>query len=258
MSDQILIRRDADLLINGWTGIPNILIRDQRLSIEARWLWTFIHSHQGTFVLRMAQMQEAAGVGRDKMRSMIKELIELGYMTREQKVENNVYGLWIYTMHNPSSVPVTPLPATENQSPGATSENAENPQVSPGDVSTVDGGGNPLKKTIKDPSSEKTDEEFDKFWNSCPRKVGKAGAKRKFTSIIRSGVDPQRVLAAMQQLRQAYERLPEDQRRYVKQPKAWLNQGCWEDEELPTPLLKAALRPSSTFVSSNGTVVERG
>lgn len=164
MSDQILIRRDPNLITQGWTSIPNTLIRDKSLSIEARWLWSFIHSHHGTFVLRMAQMQEMAGVGRDKMRAMLKELEGSGYLTREQKASTDgKYGLIAYHLHNPWSEPSTETPATaspsaatpatENQSPATTSANATG-DVFPGDGSTGDGGHDPIKKTISKKTKE--------------------------------------------------------------------------------------------------------
>lgn len=158
MSDRVLIRRDPNLIASGWTAVPNGVIRDSSLSIEARWLWSYIQSHQGTFALRMDQMQEAAGVGRDKMRSMIKELTESGYLSRKQEpVKNGKFGLFVYDLHNPSSAPVTETPATadpstaqpvtENQSPVLTSEDSTG-DVFTGDGSTADGGDNPIKKTI--------------------------------------------------------------------------------------------------------------
>lgn len=158
MSEQLLIRRDPGLVASGWTAIPNTILRDKTLSIEARWLWSYIHSHNGTFALKVAQMQEAAGVGRDKMRSMIKELETAGYLTRDQKSTDGHFGLVAYHLHNPRSGPATDLPAPVN--PATATPAPENQgtvtssQVATGDVFTGDGStgageSGPIKKTKK-------------------------------------------------------------------------------------------------------------
>lgn len=157
MSDRILIRWDDDLIKEGWTAVPNVLIRDASLSMEARWLWSYMRSHSANFLARMETIQRNAGCGRDKLRKIIKELVEAGYMSRgQEKNDSGKYGVPWYWLHNPSSsapatpppvtaAPSTAAPATENQSPVTTSDNATG-DVFTVDGPTVDGGDYPLKK----------------------------------------------------------------------------------------------------------------
>lgn len=164
MTEQILIRRDPGLIRESWTGTPNSIIRDTSVSIEARWLWTYINSHDGTFALKIDQMRKVAGVGRDKMRKMIKELEVAGYLTRDQKLTTEGYfGLVAYHLHNPSSEPAPGLPAPvnqvtvqpepENTSPVATSTNSTG-DVFTGAGSTGDGESGGNKKTISKKKKE--------------------------------------------------------------------------------------------------------
>lgn len=293
MSDRILIRWDDDLIQDGWIGVPNVLIRDHKLSMEARWLWIYMRSHSANFMARMETIQANAGCGRDKLRKIIKELCDAGYMSRGQERDDaNRYGVPWYWLHNPrSSAPVTespvtapPLtespstalpatapPSTENQSPALTSENLD---LFPGDVfpvdgSPVDGEHNPLKKTIfkktknikRSPSTTALCAAgFDEFWEAYPKKVSKGGARRKYELAVRRGADPLHILAAVKRYADAKNGTD---RQFIKDPTTWLNQECWDDEVLPAPTpihiptQLPSWRRSSTFVTPNGRLMER-
>jgi hypothetical protein len=72
---------------------------------------------------------------------------------------------------------------------------------------------------------------FDAFWSVYPRKVSKAGAKRKFAALVRSGVPPGVLIEGATRLRDDPNRTDE----YTKHPTTWLTNGCWDDAPLPAP-----------------------
>lgn len=84
------------------------------------------------------------------------------------------------------------------------------------------------------PAREKSDfppDAFDRWWQKCPHKVGKDGAKRKFDVIRRTR-------------RATFAELMDGLARYMAtkppdrpwcNPETWLNQGRWADEPAPEP-----------------------
>lgn len=82
------------------------------------------------------------------------------------------------------------------------------------------------------------DEQFDQFWQAFPRgrKSSKGAARRLFVAIVngkhrdlQASAD-ELILGALR-----YAQAMGDGHPYVKMPSTWLNQGCWEDEDLAPP-----------------------
>jgi len=70
---------------------------------------------------------------------------------------------------------------------------------------------------------------FDDFWSAYPRKVGKDAARRAWEKAIKSGADPDDVIAGAR----AYVRDPTRRTADIKftaHPATWLSQGRWTDE----------------------------
>ncbi|MBR7010022.1 MAG: hypothetical protein IKI02_03805 [Oscillospiraceae bacterium] len=75
-------------------------------------------------------------------------------------------------------------------------------------------------------------EDFERFWQVYPRKVGKQAARKAFDRV---GVPVERLLAALERQR-ADPQWRRENGRYIPHPVTWLNQGRWEDEgSAPTP-----------------------
>jgi hypothetical protein len=75
------------------------------------------------------------------------------------------------------------------------------------------------------------DREFDEWWNSYPRKVGKGGARREWQRLKK-----QRALPAVEVLIQATRRYAQtiSDLKYCAHPTTWLKQERWADEEQAT------------------------
>ena len=79
-------------------------------------------------------------------------------------------------------------------------------------------------------------ESFEAFWLSYPRKVGKAAAHETFAKIVKSGINPETIIAGALALGQD-PNLPQTQ--FVPYPTTWLNRDGWEDEPYPVRELTA-------------------
>jgi len=123
--------------------IANAMLRDTRLSIEARGALSLIMSYPEDWEITPEWLSGLACVGRDKARAILRELIDHNYCARSQSRENRAtFGTCIYlftdtpgTIENvsqdgaspcpekPSTVPPqTDLPAPDAPSPQNTSE----------------------------------------------------------------------------------------------------------------------------------------
>ena len=72
-------------------------------------------------------------------------------------------------------------------------------------------------------------EHFQIFWDTYPRKVGKAAAEKAFKKIA-ANVDPSVIIDGA--LRYATDPNRDDE--FTAHPTTWLNAGRWEDEPLPS------------------------
>jgi hypothetical protein len=85
------------------------------------------------------------------------------------------------------------------------------------------------------PISQKADAGFERWWTIYPRREGKQAARKSFDKALRA-VDLEQLCGGAER----YARhVKFSDRRYIKQPTTWLNQGCWDDE-LGAPPLAAA------------------
>lgn len=88
----------------------------------------------------------------------------------------------------------------------------------------VRGGGTPTR------GSRQYTDEFEKFWKTYPRKVGKAEAAKAFTKLLKGGqVDANQLTAAAQAHAQAWQQSGTSQE-FIPHASTWLNKGRWSDE----------------------------
>lgn len=84
---------------------------------------------------------------------------------------------------------------------------------------------------------------FDEFYAVYPRKTGKQMARREWerTTMRRTGVDPERIIAAARQFRDEC-RAKNTDPKYIPHPGTWLRDGRYEDE--PAEAQAAAAVPA--------------
>lgn len=87
----------------------------------------------------------------------------------------------------------------------------------------------PLQKPNRNTSSNKFDVEFNEFWNSYPRRVGKLAAQRAFAKAVKDTEPTVIIDGAAKFARDP--NLPPVQ--FIPYPATWLGRAGWEDEPYP-------------------------
>ncbi len=90
MSHEATIRRGVRNA--RYAAIPNHVFEDTRLSMEARWLLSYLLSKPDNWTVVIGDIVKKGGCGRDRARKMVAELVALGYAEREQQREDGRFG----------------------------------------------------------------------------------------------------------------------------------------------------------------------
>jgi hypothetical protein len=69
---------------DGWVALPNQAVRDSRLSLTAIGLLCHLLSHEAGWKVSADQIARTFGIGRDRTRKAMGELIEHGYALRSR------------------------------------------------------------------------------------------------------------------------------------------------------------------------------
>lgn len=85
---------------NPYTMINKNVLQDERLSWKARGLMGYLLSLPDDWVIYLEELEKHSDKdGRESLASGIKELVELGYIVREQaRAEKGKFGSWTYTV----------------------------------------------------------------------------------------------------------------------------------------------------------------
>ena len=143
--------------------------------------------------------------------------------------------------------------------PPKENNNLENPEVSAAEKATTN---YQLPTTNHQPPIKKKDSingldfDFDSWWETYPRKVGKGDAKKAFVKA-RKKVDQQTIIIGTQNLIQEIAKHGTELK-FIKHPTKWLNGQCWSDE--PTPANRASAngsKPQGSLTSAIGNVLSR-
>src|SRR5947209_4868072 len=95
------------------------LFEDQRLSLEARGLMGYLLSKPDDWQVRVPDLQRTAGVGRDQLRRILRELEAAGYLVRRRTHGPDGRWLWESLVHEtPLTLPSTENPSMDNPSTG--------------------------------------------------------------------------------------------------------------------------------------------
>ena len=192
-----------------FTQIPNDWVRDSRLSLKAIGLLTQLMSHRPGWNMSISSLARFNKTGVDTIKSAVKELELLGYLTRSDKQEHNEDGTfadYVWTTADPFQNPATALSVHAKQ----------------------DTKKNILKEEqVKKNKQENTEIGFDKFWELYPKKIAKADALKAWKSATKKKTADE-LLA----LTKAYAegKLPDIT--YIPYPASWLNKGLYESVEV--------------------------
>lgn len=191
-----------------FTTVPNVWVRDPRISLKAKGLLVQLMSHTPGWTVSIGSLAQANDCGRDSIRSAVIELEEAGYLIRSQeRTDDGQFAEVVWRTNDPSDKPLSENPTTDNPTPKKN---------------------NSKEEQSKEVPSNKFEDEFERFWALYPRKVEKLEARKAFIkAFTQYGSD---VLDGVRRL-SLDPNLPPKQ--YVPYPASWLNAGGWTNEPYP-------------------------
>ena len=196
--------------------IPNDAIRDPRITPNAFRLLAYLMSHQDGYALTYDQIERQTTLGRYAINQAAQQLSSLGWIQVDRPKVAGRFVAKSWTVLDPSS-------ANQSTADDSTMEQPHVEQLA--DIRI------PITKEqqdIKNTNKIIVQNAFELFWEIYPRKDAKLEAQRKFAIALR--------LASAEQILDGARRYRDDPNRtkpFTKQAKAWLHQGCWNDEALP-------------------------
>jgi hypothetical protein len=177
-------------------------------------------THEVGYEITFGQMQRETGLGIKGVRSGLAELQKKGWleMERTQRL-NGQLGPYRYTLCD-TTVPQSTVVA------GTVAQGTDNKK------------NNIEENKVKELNAH-SDELFEEFWTSYPRKLDKAKAFRAFKSALKRATFED-ILAGVLLYRSDPKRDPD----FTKYPATWLNSDSWENTHEPSKDSEAARRAS--------------
>lgn len=207
-------------LQNRFTAISNEICVNTSISTDARWCLWYLLTKPEDWEVRVNDIRQVSGWGRDKVKSAINELVNARYVVkRQERADGGQFDINAYDVYE---FPVADYPLTEN--PLTACPVTENTS---------------LNKDLKTPSIDKIQNteiyisaqaEFDEFWAAYPKRPNnpKAPAAAKYVNARQKlKVSHETLVAAAKAY--AATREGEDPK-FTAQTVTWLNQRRWEEE----------------------------
>lgn len=138
MDPGVYVEKDDTWFDDGWTAVPNAVIRHPRLTADAKWAYAWLASHTATFQITAELLAEAGPKGRNHARQCIRQLEEHGWLTRS-KLRNPRTGRYDVTKYRLHPTPVPESRRTFVPSVAKPRAFPKNPSSSPGADSSVVG-----------------------------------------------------------------------------------------------------------------------
>ncbi|MUZ84281.1 helix-turn-helix domain-containing protein [Agrobacterium vitis] len=158
MSGEATIRRGVRNA--RYAAIPNHVFEDVRLSMEARWLLSYLLSKPDNWTVVIGDIVRKGNCGRDKARKMIAELVETGYAEREQTRADGKFGATVLVIFDEPRQAVPDASdntdASEVSDTTGASDNADNTDASDASAKSdgSDGSDAPSKTVAFLPQTE--------------------------------------------------------------------------------------------------------
>ena len=175
------------------------------------------------------RIAEALNVSRATIGRAVNELIEHGYLVREQsRGDGGMFGSSDYIVMSEPLVkndttddsPCVKTPHTVNTDNGVLTQHKKT---------------NSSKKTIEDKEDNPplppkgASDPFDEWWSTYPKKVGKGQARTAFKRALKK-TDPDTLNAKTVALA-IYHQEAGTEKRFIPNPATWLNGERWDDEQ---------------------------
>lgn len=232
----------------GFTVLQNSALRDTRLSLKTKGLFAVLWSLPQDWEYSISGLASYIGVGKDTIRTSLKELEQAGYLTRHQEHrDGGRFGGYIYDISPESKIPpeesAPPLsgfpttvkptsvePTSENptqQNKDLTKERLTNPPIVPQE------GDEPTDLPVSLPKHKP--DRFVGFWEFYPRHIGRKAAVKAWDKLKLSDAQITAMARALSAQVAAW-KAAGTELQFIPHASTWLN-GCrWEDEPVaPDP-----------------------
>ncbi|BCH58698.1 hypothetical protein RvVAR0630_13220 [Agrobacterium vitis] len=154
MSGEATIRRGVRNA--RYAAIPNHVFEDARLSMEARWLLSYLLSKPDNWTVVIGDIVRKGNCGRDKARKMIAELVETGYAEREQTRADGKFGATVLVIFDEPRQAVPDVSDVSDVSDNTdASDNADNTNAS--GIADASGGSGNADASAKSDGSDGSD-----------------------------------------------------------------------------------------------------
>lgn len=223
---------------SGYTSVPNAVMADTRLSIEARGLLALLMTFKDGWVFRSSHLMKQCGVGRDKYYRMVGELKSLAYVIVVQNKTADGQFLNSHWEINDSPCPEKPdtgepesgKPAHLRETNSVRETKGKNPPNPQGDDVLFP---ELEQQTPPDRTEDLINEGFDEFWKDIwpahSRKNQKADCLKVYSKACKGehkkadAISP----AALNKAARRYIASVTDLQ-FLKGPLPWLNAPGWE------------------------------
>lgn len=252
---------------SNFTRIGNDVLRDERLSFEARGMLCYLRSMPPDWKVMPTQLAKHGKSGRERISRILNELIAAGYiektLSRDPATQKwKAADYTVFAVRN-APEPVADEAAREIISeaqrvadepaapPLAPKADAEKPSTAKPPLLTTD---QPTTESTKSknldrearPSDHEIDQVFEQdLWPAYPQRSGDQGedqARKKFRAIVKASADPQataeQIITAVSVFAAYWadkvERKPEEAQ-FIPKAKNWLHNGEYKNPPRITP-----------------------
>jgi hypothetical protein len=208
-----------------YAAIPNVAMRDDQVSIEARGMLALLMTYSDDWIFQRDHLMQMAGVGRDKFQRIMRELNDAGYVMRVPLRDEGglVQGSTWLICDVPGRPPENPVVgATEglkNRQPEKPTAGFSGPIRRPRDKKTK-------REENQRACAREERDRFEDFVEAHPRVPNRALAEKAWVRAIERGADAGELVAAAKAYR--------DEKRgtstqYVAKAENWLADERWRE-----------------------------
>ena len=204
----------------GFTQVSNTVLYNNKLSLKAKGLYTYLFSKPEGWQFHASVMQKELEESAKTIRTIINELVDKGYVKRTQYNEGGKFGGNLYEFIPPCDQ----IPCTQKSVCGKSgTHNNTNPSTNTKNLNTLP----PIPENG-----------FEDWYRVYPRKISKACAKKSYSSALKK-VGADILLGAVKVFAQDILNKGTEEK-FIPHPSTWLNQERWEDYK---PKVKASALP---------------
>lgn len=220
----------------GFTMIYNSVLKDTRLDLKTKGFFAVMMSFPEEWEYTVKGLAQVMDIGKDAVRTCLKQLEDAGYLIREQAREGGRFSQNVYVLLEESASPLsdlpytvkplTDLPCTENPTQYKTIENKDSNNIPP--ISPTGEGEEGQDFSEGKCCPKYRPDCFEDFWNAWP-----SGYKKARRSAVRAWDKLKPSEKLMHQMADALRQQRKSdrwKRGFVPYPATWLNGRRWEDD----------------------------